>query len=122
MSKIESLRRTEPATLDHGVLLRLENALGHERSREVLSEACCAIIEKLTRFATAGDAEEAHRIARGIAALSDEIGMSALSRAARAASACALGGDPAARSATGSRMLRLGEVSLDTLLTSQVAG
>ena len=122
MSQIVSLRRSEPATLDRGVLLRLEASLGEERSREVLADACCAIIEKLTRFATTQDSDEAYRIARSIAALSEEIGMCALSRAARAASDCARSADPAARSATGDRMLRLGEESLDMLLGCQATG
>lgn len=122
MSRIVSLRRSEPATLDTGVLLRLEAALGLERSREVLAEACCAIIEKLTRFDLADDPAEARRLARSIAALSDEVGMDALGRAARAAAVCAAGDDPAARAATAARMLRLGETSLDRLLSSQTAG
>ena len=98
MSRIVSLRRTEPAVLDMGVLLRLETSLGEERSREVLSDACCAIIEKLTRFEVARDPAEA-----------------------RAASACAVGVDATARSATAARMLRVGEASLDTLLSRQTA-
>ncbi len=108
--------------LDYGVLQRLEDSLGQERSREVLSDACCAIIEKLTRFEIAGEAEEAHRLARSIAALGEEVGMSELAQAARAASDCALGPDIAARSATAGRMLRLAEASLDMLLSHQATG
>jgi len=122
MGQIVSLRRTEQAMLDHAVLQRLEDSLGLERSREVLSDACCAIIEKLTRFEITADADEAHRLARNIAALGDEVGMSELARAARAASNCALGSDIAARGATAGRMLRLAEASLDMLLSHQATG
>jgi hypothetical protein len=122
MGQIVSLHRTEPAMLDYAVLHRLEESLGRERSREVLSDACCVIIEKLTRFEIAEDADESHRLARNIAALGDEVGLSELGRAARAASDCALRPDIAASSATAGRMLRLAEASLDMLLSHQATG
>ena len=122
MSEVVSLHRTEPAMLDLAVLARLEESLGAERSREVLADACCAIIEKLAHFETAADAGEAHRLARSIAALGDELGMTALGLSARAAAVCVLGSDRAASHATSARMLRVGEASLDVLLSHQAAG
>ncbi|MEM7613789.1 MAG: hypothetical protein AAF813_08005 [Pseudomonadota bacterium] len=119
MTQILSLDRTDRVALDTTALLRLEVALGATRSREVLTQACCEIIEKLTHVECCvanGDFEKAARYARGIASLSGEIGLVEFSQAARGAADSLKSGDPVAIAATTDRMTRLGEVSLDTLL------
>lgn len=119
MKRIYSLDRTDSVALDTTAIMRLEVALGATRSREVMTQACCEIIEKMTQVEVlvgAQDYEAAVRYARGIASLSGEIGLVEFSKAARAAADCLRGSDPVAIAATTHRMARLGEASLDTLL------
>ncbi len=119
MTQILSMRREDNVAVDTTVLMRLEVALGAARSREILGQACCEIIEKLTEFEVqleAGQRDRASRLARGISALSAEIGLTELSRAGQAVVACLAGDDHVALAATAHRLGRLSEVSLDILL------
>ncbi len=109
----------EAAALDAAALARLQRRFGRDRTRRLLSDAALDIIERLTRFelaAAEGAAEKAARLARTIAALSEEIGAVGLARAAQAAADGQSGRDTATRAATAARLVRTGEAALETLM------
>lgn len=124
MTQILPMRRDDNVALDTGALVRLEDALGTVRSREILAQACCEIIERMTQVELRleeGNRAEAGRLARGVAALSSEIGLCELSVAARAVVSCLSADDPVALAATMHRLSRVGQISLDALLTNTAA-
>ncbi len=119
MTIVMNLKRQEPAHLDVRALEMLEATLGPTRSREVLEETCFELVDKL------GAVEEAlHRrahddaaaLAADIAGLSAQIGLDDFSMAARNLVDCLKTGSLIAISAVAARMMRLGEVSLMSLL------
>lgn len=119
MTWVLQLSRETTSRVDTGVRLRLEAAVGVVRSREILSDACFEIVERLTRFElaiAAGQRSDAARLADGIAAVAAQIGLPELSQAAQGAAECLEGSDVVARRATQQRLIRVGEASLDALL------
>ena len=119
MTWVLQLSRETTSRVDTGVRLRLEATVGVVRSREILSDACFEIVERLTRFelaVAAGQRGDAARLADDIAAVAAQIGLPELSQAAIGAAACLEGGDVVARRATQQRLIRVGEASLDALL------
>lgn len=119
MGRVLQFSRAGRSRVDHDVRIRLEAAVGPVRSREIMSDACFEIVERLTRFEVAAASErwrEAQRLARGVAAIAAEIGLPELSSAAWGAADSATGGDAVARGATRARLIRVGEGSLDALL------
>gem|GEM_PF-313762 len=122
MAQVLQMRQELTGSIDQSVIGRLEHMLGAQRSREVIEDACFEIVERLTRFEVSIASLtllEARRLARSVAAISSEIGMADLGAAARAAAACLDGDDTVARMATAQRLLRVGEASLDALMSRQ---
>jgi len=119
MTTVTSLRREEPAHLDVRALDLLEAALGRERSREVLEESCFDLVDKLGTIEEALHNRahaEARALALDIAGTSARIGLDDFSLAARNLADCVAGGDLVTIAAVSARMMRLGEVSLLSLL------
>ncbi|WP_157966265.1 hypothetical protein [Oceanibium sediminis] len=125
MPQVRKIPQPDSARVDTDALNRLEMALGQHRSREILSDACFEIIDRLNRFDIAvegGDRDGAYRLSRAIAAIAQEIGLPDLATAARIAADCQADGDAIARNATAQRMVRMAEVSLDTVLGMTLSG
>lgn len=119
MTQVQPIPQSDRARVDPDALLRLELALGPHRSREILSDACFEIIDRLNRFdiaAETDDPETARKLARAIAAIAEEIGLPDLGKAARIAATCQGSDDVVARIATAQRLVRTAESSLDTIL------
>lgn len=124
MSDVKRIPQRDQARVDQVALLRLESALGPQRCREILSDACFEIIDRLNRFDIAAENDDraaARKLARAIAAIAEEIGLPDLSTAARVAADCQEQGDGTARVATAQRLVRMAEASLDMLLGMTVA-
>ncbi|MEM9432106.1 MAG: hypothetical protein AAGA32_21955 [Pseudomonadota bacterium] len=116
---VTSLRRHEPAHLDVRALDILETTLGRERARDVLEESCFSLVDKLGLIEDAlhrRNHRSATELAIDIAGISAQIGLDDFSLAARNLADCLRTGDQTAIAAVSARMMRLGEVSLLSLL------
>jgi len=109
------LSREEPARLDRDRLQELYAELGEGAAENVICRALEEMAVRLAKVERAhrqGDASELRRNARSLAAISDPLGMTLLSRVAADVARCVEAGDPVALAATLARLLRLGERSL----------
>lgn len=119
MGKVTSLQRQEPARLDSRAIEILENSLGTIRCREVIEQACFDMVDKLGRLEYAleqGEIDKTKGLAKKIAALSTQIGLEDFSRVARDLHSCLSSDDTVAHKAVASRLMRLGETSLMSMM------
>ena len=119
MTSVTNLNCEEPAHLDIRALDLLEATLGREQSRKVLEESCFDLIDKLGLIEAAlhrREHETARRLAVDIAGISAQIGLDDFSLAARNLAKVLQTTDLIATAAVSARMMRLGEVSLLSLL------
>ncbi|MEO0913960.1 MAG: hypothetical protein AAFY59_13375 [Pseudomonadota bacterium] len=119
MAIIMSITRQEPAHLDVRAVELMESILGQERCREVMEETCFDLVDKLAQIEATlhkQDHKGSHRIAVDIASMSAQIGLDDFSLAARNLVACINEKNWPALPAVAARMMRLGEVSLMSML------
>lgn len=115
LEQVTLLRQDEPVRLDPGRLEDLYTQLGQHAAEDVVCRALEEMAARLSHIETsfrAGQIEDMRKNARGLGAISDQLGMSMLARVARDVTACADSGDPVAQAATLARLLRIGERSL----------
>jgi hypothetical protein len=109
------LSRDEPARLDRERMQRLFAELGPEAAEEVVTRALEELAVRLAhldRCRQADDLARLRKTTRGMAAISEQLGMDALARVALDATACVDSGDAVALAAVLARLERLGERSL----------
>lgn len=109
------LRQTETVRLDPDRLDALVSRLGPQAAEDVVSRALDEVSARLAQaelFFGRGDMREMRKCVRGLAAISEQLGMAALSRVARDVAVCGERGDAVALAATLARLVRVGEVSL----------
>lgn len=119
MNNVTSLQRQERARLDSRAIEILENSLGSIRCREVIEEACFDMVDKLGGVELAlhkGDREDAGRLAKKISVLAGQIGLEDFARVARDLYDCLQCDDPVSERAVATRLMRLGETSLMSMM------
>lgn len=107
--------REEPARMDHERVSRLFADLGPDAAEAVVTRALEELavrLGNLDRLLCEGDLERLRKSARGMAAIADQLGMTALARVALDVTACVDAGDSVALAAVLARLDRLGERSL----------
>lgn len=115
MANVEMLAQNETVRLDSGKLEALYKQLGDISAEDVVCRAMEELALRLSqteRHFRAGEGEEMRKSARTIAAISDQIGMAALSRVAHNLHTCAQTNDTVAQAAVLARLIRVGERSL----------
>ena len=109
----------EVAELDTSRILVLRKSLGDQRCREVISEVVFHLTDRLALLQAAlsdGDAAEAHVLASRLAGLSEQVGLLDFSRVSRDLGFCLAEDDAVAIAAVSSRLARLGEESLFSVI------
>lgn len=119
MAIIMTIERREPAHLDVRAVEMMESVLGPERCREVMEETCFDLVDKLANIEGSLHVqahETSRRHAVDIASMSAQIGLDDFSLAARNVVDCINQKNWPALPAVAGRMMRLGEVSLMSML------
>ncbi len=119
MNKVTSLNRQEHARLDSRAIEILENSLGPIRCREVIEEACFDMVDKLGAVELAmhkSDLIEAGRLSKKIAVLASQVGLEDFAKVARDLCDCLGRDDIVGQKAVASRLMRLGEISLMSMM------
>jgi NADPH-dependent ferric siderophore reductase len=109
----------EDAALDRSRIGVLRQSLGDQRCREVVSEVVFHLTDRLGLLQTAlaeGKIGEAQALAARLASLSAQVGLPDFSRVARDLAGCLAIGDGTAIAAVSSRLERLGEDSLISVI------
>jgi hypothetical protein len=109
----------EDAELDRSRIQLLQQSLGDQRCREVVSEVVFHLTDRLGLLQEPlgnGDFTEARALAQRLATLSEQVGLSDFSRVARDLAACLAAGDANATAAVSARLTRIGEDSLFSVI------
>ncbi len=109
----------EDAVLDTSRLLVLRQSLGDQRCREVVEEVVFHLTDRLGLLEAAlrdGNPAEAQVLASRLAGLSEQVGLADFARVSRDLGQCLQAGDAVATAAVASRLSRLGEESLFTVI------
>lgn len=109
----------EDAVLDTGRIGVLRQYLGDQRCREVVEEVVFHLTDRLGLLEVAldeGDFTEALVLASRLAGLSEQLGLLGFARVSRDLCQCLRVEDRVATAAVGSRLIRLGEDSLFTVI------
>ena len=112
------LRHREPAQIDPAPLETLFRELGPESGTAVIDRALEELAARLARAACCegpGGAARLRKTVRGLAAISEQLGLHQLAGVARDVGHCADSGDPVALAATRDRLLRLGAAAIGAL-------
>ncbi|EAU46873.1 hypothetical protein [Salipiger bermudensis] len=115
VDQVARLSLAEPASVDPDRLAQLYERFGAQRGEDLVCRAMEELAFRLGqagRLYEAGDRLELRRCAGILAALADEIGMTALRRVAESVAFCIDSADAVALSAVLARMARVGERSL----------
>lgn len=115
LEHVTLLRQDETVRLDPARVHDLFLQLGDRAAEDLVCrglEEMAARLAHVERCHRRGRVEEMRRTARGLATVSDQLGMTLLGRVARSVIACSGDGDDVALSATLARLLRIGERSL----------
>ncbi|MEM8751611.1 MAG: hypothetical protein AAGF90_01405 [Pseudomonadota bacterium] len=113
-----AIRELSPAVevlLDRSVLRDLRSALGAHAFEEVFEDALFEVTERLARierFVEQGALTQACHVARGLAALALQTGLTGAAEVADNLVRCCEAGDRVAAAAVARRLLRVGEDSL----------
>lgn len=109
------LRQTERVRIDPDRLDALFSQLGPQAAGDVVGRALDEVSARLAQadgYFRFGQMGEMRKCLRGLAAISEPLGMTALARVARDVAACCDRGDAMALAATLGRLRRVGEASL----------
>ncbi len=109
----------EDARLDTTRIMLLRQSLGDQRCREVVEEVVFHLTDRLSLLKEAlgaGDTVQAHVLASRMSSLSEQVGLTDFARVSRDLCRCLTSGDVAAIGAVGTRLLRLGEDSLFSVI------
>ena len=115
---VSRLRPEEPARFNPERLERLCHEIGEIRAEHEVASALQAInvhLQDLRGSAPVRVGKDLSCAVRGLAVVSDRIGMATLARVARDVLACVERGDPVALAATHARLLRVGERSIHAI-------
>ena len=115
MDQLASLSPHEPAAVDPDRLVQLYERFGAQHGEDLVCRAMEELAVRLGqagRLYEAGDRVELRHCADILAALADEIGMTALRRVAESVVLCIDSADAVALGAVLARMARVGERSL----------
>ncbi len=118
VEQITLLEQRESVTLDSDRLQQLYTQLGESGAEDVVCRALEELAARLTlteRFYREGRVDDMRKSARSLIAIADQIGMEALTRVARDVTLCIDHHDAVALAATLSRLLRIGERSLQEI-------
>jgi len=115
VQNVEMLAQNEAVRLDSEKLEALYRQLGDISAEDVVCRAMEELALRLSqveRHFRMGEIEDMRKGARSIAAISEQIGMAALSRVAQQLHLCAQTPDTVAQAAVLARLIRVGERSL----------
>ncbi len=113
--QVTHIKPSETVRVDHDRLGALYAQLGAAGAEDVVCRALEELALRLSHSETLyqqNERETLRKNARSLIAIADQIGMSALSRAAGVVTDCIDSGDDVALAATLSRLIRIGERSL----------
>lgn len=118
MEQVKMLAYDEGVRLDQDRLAELYRQLGDEGAEDVVCRALEEIAVRLSyasKLFGRGDLQDMRKCVRSLSAISEQIGMVALSRVALDVCACIDHGDEVALSATLARLVRTGDTSLTAI-------
>lgn len=122
MEQITLLKQKESVRLDCDRLEQLYLQLGESGAEDVVCRALEELAARLSyteRCFREGRAQDMRKSARGLIAIAEQIGMAVLARVARDVTVCIDDGDRVALAATLSRLVRIGERSLEEIWNLQ---
>ncbi len=118
MERITQLKQTETVRLDSDQLEQLYLQLGEAGAEDVVCRALEELASRLSlteRCYREGRPQDMRKSARSLIAIAEQIGMAALARVARDVTVCIDQHDRVALAATLSRLVRIGEHSLQEI-------
>lgn len=118
MERITQLKQKETVRLDSDRLEQLYLQLGEAGAEDVVCRALEELAVRLShteRCFRERRAQDMRKSARGLIAIAEQIGMAALARVARDVTVCIDHNDRVALAATLSRLVRIGERSLEEI-------
>ncbi len=114
-NNIQYLTINEPSMVEHNAIVSLQTALGLESSRDVVERATFEVSDRLSRMEYAlmnGDLEKTAKIASGLVAISEQIGLMKFATVAQDLVSAIDSNDFVAIAAISNRLLRQGERAL----------
>jgi len=115
MSNIEYLEVKVEPVIEHASLQALKTKIGRERSKDVLESTVFELSDQLWLLEKAffdGCLEDARKVAQNCCAPADDIGLVEFSKVAHDLVSCIDQRDYVATQAVGTRLVRVGEMSL----------
>jgi hypothetical protein len=116
MMNIAFMSHKDDVRVDPDRLEALHLQLGAVGAENVIARAMAELSSRFIQLRAANDQIDRdiiYKLARGISAIADQVGMVTLSRVARDVSVCAYSDDRAAFEATLARLCRIGDYSLN---------
>jgi hypothetical protein len=110
---------TEDSALDTTRIITLRQSLGDQRCREIVEEVVYHLSDRLAQLETAleaADMSAMEGLVARLAGLSEQVGLANFARVARDLRGCIEVGDRTATFAVASRLIRLGEDSLCSVM------
>lgn len=119
MGQVHQLRLREAAHVDYSVIDILQQSVGSYRYQEIAEDVVLTLSCKITQLAGFADQHDylnVEKHAAGVVKIARQIGLKSVSQTAEAAAICAGRADSTALSAQVSRLLRLAESSISTVV------
>lgn len=116
MSNIAFMSHNDEVRVDPDRLDALQLQLGAVGAETVIARAMAELSTRFIQLRAANDQADPdtiYKLARGISAIADQVGMVTLSRVAGDVAICAISLDRAASEATLARLCRIGDCSLN---------
>ncbi len=119
MGQVHQLHLREDAHVDFSVIDILQQSVGNHRYQEIAEDVVLTLSCKITQLAEYADHLDylnVEKHAAGVVKIARQIGLNSVVRTAEAAAICAARADSTALSAQVSRLLRLAENSISTVV------
>lgn len=110
-----TIQRCEVPEIQHEALQILKRNLGNDASRDVIERAIYELSDRLCKIEynlKLENLDKVHKLALGMIAISDQIGMASISLVSSDLVKCIDQGDPTAIAAVAQRLLHLSETSM----------
>ena len=123
LNQISQLRISEEVRIETGSLQLLQTSLGDQASQDVIERAIVEVAERIGMMEKAlliWDCDGVAKTGRGLSAISDQLGLVALSQVAQDAVRCAGRRDSIALHAVVGRLARVGDASLSAAIEGAI--
>lgn len=123
MGYVSRLELSEPVRIHTESLCLLQSTLGVAGSQDVIERAIVEVAERIGQIEQClqlGDLDQMRRLSRGLAAISEQLGLTKLAQVASDAIQCANRSDMVSLHAVTQRLIRVGDASLAAAIDGAV--